>query len=267
PQLFLPDVLGHPGTAGSPPRSAGDVRCAAVAGDELHRPGAGADLRRHVQRLVPRHAPAEFPADGPVHPDAVLPAGHRPVPVAGQGTAAPANPCDQTRRSRHMIKPSPRNVRALTTQRVMLAVLLSSPLLALSAAPRAGTAPIAETSSGTLEGSTEGPLHVFKGVPFAAPPVGELRWKAPAPVQAWEGVRDATRFGAACIQPTSRVQSIYAQDIGDASEDCLNLNIWAPADATNAPVFVWIHGGALRTGSSKEPFYDGARLAQRGVIV
>jgi len=166
-----------------------------------------------------------------------------------------------------MINPSPRNVRALTAQRLMLAVLLSSPLLALSAAPSAGTAPIAETSSGTLQGSTQGPLHVFKGVPFAAPPVGELRWKAPAPVQAWEGVRDATRFGAACIQPSNRVQSIYAQDIGDASEDCLSLNIWAPADATNAPVFVWIHGGALRTGSSKEPFYDGARLAQRGVIV
>lgn len=166
-----------------------------------------------------------------------------------------------------MIKPNLRNVGALTAKRVVLAILLSCPLLAVSATPGQGTGPIAETASGRLEGSVEGPLHVFKGIPFAAPPVGTLRWQAPAPVQSWQGVKDATRFGAACIQPSNRVQSIYAQDIGPTSEDCLTLNVWAPIDASNAPVLVWIHGGALRTGASKEPFYDGARLAQRGIVV
>ncbi|WP_246333325.1 carboxylesterase/lipase family protein [Stenotrophomonas tumulicola] len=166
-----------------------------------------------------------------------------------------------------MTQPSLRNIGVLTARRAALAILLASPMLAQSATPGAGAGPIAETASGKLRGAVEGPLHVFKGIPFAAPPVGTLRWKAPAPVQAWQGIKDATRFGAACIQPSNRVQSIYAQDIGTTSEDCLSLNVWAPADASNAPVLVWIHGGALRTGASKEPFYDGSRLAQRGVVV
>lgn len=137
---------------------------------------------------------------------------------------------------------------------------------AMLSAPSA-SAPIVDTANGKLQGTAGNGLQVFKGIPFAAPPVGDGRWKPPAPAAAWTGVKEATQFGPACTQPTSRVQSIYAQDIGATSEDCLTLNVWTPADAKNAPVFVWIHGGALRTGSSKEPFYDGASLARRGMVV
>src|SRR5262249_110775 len=78
--------------------------------------------------------------------------------------------------------------------------------------------------------------------------------------------KPATDFGPACIQPVSR-GNIYASDLGALSEDCLTLNIWTPANARKAPVLLWIHGGSLRTGSSKETLYDGARLAKEGLVV
>src|SRR5690606_16341860 len=93
------------------------------------------------------------------------------------------------------------------------------------------------------------------------------RWKPPLAVQPWRAVRGATAFGPACIQPPRRAGSIYAYDLGTTSEDCLSLNIWAPADAAGAPVFVWIHGGSLIWGASSEPFYDGEKLAGRGIAV
>ncbi|HET6564299.1 MAG TPA: carboxylesterase family protein [Xanthomonadales bacterium] len=127
--------------------------------------------------------------------------------------------------------------------------------------------PVVTTTSGAVAGVSNGTLHVFKGIPYAAPPVGDLRWKAPVPVQAWEGALDAGDFGLACINPSSRLSSIYASDIAPFGEDCLSLNIWVPAGVKNAPVFFWIHGGALRGGSSKETLYEGSRLAERGVIV
>src|SRR3546814_11120110 len=83
----------------------------------------------------------------------------------------------------------------------------------------------------------------------------------------WAGARDATRFGPACMQPGPRGPSIYAWDLPAMSEDCLSLNIWAPKDAKNAPVFVWIHGGALTGGSGGDPIYDGSALAERGIVV
>ena len=87
---------------------------------------------------------------------------------------------------------------------------------------------------------------MFKGIPYAVPPVGGLRWQPPVPAAAWKGTRDATEFGAACIQPTSKASTIYSPaEPLPTSEDCLTLNVWAPADAKNAPVFFWIHGGAL----------------------
>ena len=129
------------------------------------------------------------------------------------------------------------------------------------------SAPKVSAPAGQVQGYAEGRLRVFKGIPYAAPPVGQARWRAPAPAPAWQGVREARDFGPACIQPMARGTNIYAQDLGTLSEDCLTLNIWTPADARNAPVFVWIHGGALRTGSSKESLYDGARLAERGLVV
>jgi para-nitrobenzyl esterase len=118
-----------------------------------------------------------------------------------------------------------------------------------------------------VEGLAEGSLRVFKGIPYAAPPVDAARWKPPEPAPHWAGVRQATGFGPACIAPSPRMNTIYSSDIAPFSEDCLTLNVWAPADAADAPVFFWIHGGALRNGSSKESLYDGSRLAQRGLVV
>jgi len=121
--------------------------------------------------------------------------------------------------------------------------------------------------AGAIEGVAEGKLRVFKGIPYAAPPVGDARWKPPSPARPWSGVLKASGFGPACIQPKAQGTGIYTQDLGALSEDCLTLNIWTPASARKAPVFVWIHGGALRTGSAKETLYDGTSLASRGVIV
>jgi para-nitrobenzyl esterase len=134
------------------------------------------------------------------------------------------------------------------------------------AAAEAG--PVVTAPAGKVEGVSEGALNVFKGIPFAVAPVGQRRWQPPAPLLPWSDVKQATDFGPACIQPVWRgAKHVYAQDIGKLSEDCLSLNIWAPADAKGAPVFVWIHGGSLTGGGSKEMLYDGAKLASRGIIV
>ena len=127
--------------------------------------------------------------------------------------------------------------------------------------------PEVNAPAGVVQGSVEGSLRVFKGIPYAQPPVGPLRWQPPLPLARWNGVRQATEFGAACYQPAPRLSNIYAGDPMTMSEDCLTLNIWAPAGARNAAVFFWIHGGALQSGSSREPIYDGKSLAQRGVVV
>lgn len=136
---------------------------------------------------------------------------------------------------------------------------------ALAAAPAQD--PIVNAPAGSLQGRSEGTLRVFKGIPYAAPPVRALRWRPPSPTAPWTGVRSAAEFGPVCIQPRSALASIYTRDPGPMSEDCLTLNIWTPADAHGAPVFVWIHGGALWGGASSDPVYDGARMAARGVVV
>jgi para-nitrobenzyl esterase len=141
----------------------------------------------------------------------------------------------------------------------------AAPASALPSALTAG--PIVRTPAGAVQGDAVSGTNIFKGIPYAAPPIGPLRWRPPQALPAWAGVRAAHEFGAACIQPTPRFQSIYSENIGLTSEDCLTLNIWAPANVHNAPVFFWIHGGALAGGSSKETLYDGARMAARGVIV
>lgn len=127
--------------------------------------------------------------------------------------------------------------------------------------------PVVDAPAGMIEGYGEGGLRIFKGVPYASPPVGPARWKPPGPLPRWPDVRIATQFGPACPQPQRRVESIYSQDLGAKSEDCLTLNVWAPIDSRNAAVFVWIHGGAFVAGSSKEMLYDGAPLAERGMVV
>ncbi len=138
---------------------------------------------------------------------------------------------------------------------------------AIAAAP--ADAPVVDAPAGRIAGTREGAIEVFRGIPYALPPVGARRWRPPAPMPRWEGTRAAREFGPACIQPPQgSLDSIYARaEPLPQSEDCLTLNIWAPADARGAPVILWIHGGALWSGSSREEMYDGARLAARGVVV
>lgn len=130
----------------------------------------------------------------------------------------------------------------------------------------ADTAPVIETPAGRLRGIAVGDLNVYKGIPYASAPVGSGRWKPPASMPVWKGVRDATQFGAACVQPTPRAGSIYADEPPTMSEDCLFLNIWSPKSARKAPVFVWIYGGALTAGASHLSMYEGSKLASRGVV-
>lgn len=142
-----------------------------------------------------------------------------------------------------------------------------SAILAASAPGGHVMAQTVEAPAGAVRGATDAGVASFKGIPYALPPIGERRWRPPAPAARWTDERDATRFGAACVQPTPVVQTIYSADIGPTSEDCLTLNIWTPATTGKAPVMVWIHGGALVTGGSKESLYDGAALARQGVVV
>ena len=129
-------------------------------------------------------------------------------------------------------------------------------------------APRVQTANGTLEGTQEGDLAVFRGIPYARPPVGELRFAAPQPAEPWPGVRQATRFGAAAPQPDTGLGALMAIDTAGAGEDCLTLNVWTPGpDEGRRPVMVWIHGGAFVYGSSAQAIYDGGSLARRGDVV
>lgn len=126
---------------------------------------------------------------------------------------------------------------------------------------------IADFPAGRAAGTRDGGLNIWRGLPYALPPTGDRRWRPPAPVPAWDGIRDATAFGPACPQPFRRKGSVYECDIPVKDEDCLNLNIWAPENARDLPVFVWIHGGNLLRGAGSEPLTDGAALARRGQVV
>ncbi len=151
--------------------------------------------------------------------------------------------------------------------RTCLAFLLATLGSSLTAFADAPNSPLVDAPAGKLQGEAVGDVHVFRGIPSAQPPVGALRWKPPLPAARWKGARDATKFGPACLQPKPRAASIYSWDLPSMSEDCLTLNVWAPAQAKKAPVFVWIHGGALSGGSGSEPLYDGTKFAERGVVV
>ncbi len=154
-------------------------------------------------------------------------------------------------------------------------VLFSLPLLVRAQANPAQPADASLTvqiPAGSFAGKTQdtqaGPVRAFLGIPYAAPPVGPLRWKPPAPAAKWTGVRPATEFGSRCMQPHLFDDMIF-RDPGE-SEDCLTLNIWVPAGmppGTKLPVMFWIYGGGFVTGSTSEPRQDGAHLATKGVIV
>jgi para-nitrobenzyl esterase len=128
-------------------------------------------------------------------------------------------------------------------------------------------APVVDAPAGRVRGATSGDADVFRGIPYAQPPVGDLRWRPPAQLPRWDDVREATTFGPACVQPPSPEHSIYYSTYASMSEDCLVLNIWAPRNAHKAPVLVWIHGGSLLGGAGSEAMYDGTQFAARGVIV
>lgn len=139
--------------------------------------------------------------------------------------------------------------------------------IAVSAPSQAASGPVVDSPAGRAEGVTGEGVNVFKGLPYAQAPIGPLRFHAPLPLARWQGVRDATRFGPACFQPVPRQASIYSNPPPAQSEDCLSLNIWTPNAASGAPVFVWIHGGSLTGGYGSESLYDGAKMAQRGIVV
>lgn len=136
-----------------------------------------------------------------------------------------------------------------------------------SRAEQASSAAPLTTPQGRLEGlRLANGVRSFKGIPYAQPPVGGMRWRAPAAAGSWPGVRDASDFSASCLEPPWPKDSIYFNEPPKFSEDCLFLNVWTPPEAKNAPVIVFIHGGSLVRGGSWEPTYDGRHFAEHGVV-
>src|SRR5271156_3266987 len=127
-----------------------------------------------------------------------------------------------------------------------------------------------KTDKGPVSGAagTNPAVRVYKGIPYAKPPVGDLRWKKPLAVDAWTSVKPATQFGASCMQAPYPETSPYYSKLGAVSEDCLYLNVWTAAKAAREkrPVMVWIHGGAFTRGSGATPTYDGEVLAGKGAV-
>ena len=155
--------------------------------------------------------------------------------------------------------------------RLGMGVIAALALTGAAVLPPAIDRPIVQLADGALRGEIADGVMSFKGAPFAAPPVGDLRWREPAPVRAWSGLRDAVAFGPPCAQGASSWNSNLA---AKSSEDCLYLNVWAPVVRRDkpAPVMIFFHGGAFHGGAAEgssmiEPSYDGAKLARRGVVV
>lgn len=121
-----------------------------------------------------------------------------------------------------------------------------------------------DVTGGTIEGVEQDGLFTYKGIPFATPPVGDLRWKSPQPVISWEGVKKADAFCHACTQASGAMGNT-----APVSEDCLYLNVWTPAKMTDdkIPVIYWVHGGGYSGGSTSTPMYDGTGFAKKGVVM
>jgi len=139
-------------------------------------------------------------------------------------------------------------------------VVLFHPLLL------AGKSQIVRVEGGEIEGLSWRGLSIYRGIPYAAPPTGALRWRAPQPVLPWRGVRDATRFADVCMQSGETVPGLGLEPM---SEDCLYLNVWSPAETADErlPVMAWLYGGGHHVGSGSARLYWGDRLARKGVII
>jgi para-nitrobenzyl esterase len=126
-----------------------------------------------------------------------------------------------------------------------------------------------DTPAGCLAGLRHGAVTSFKGIPFARPPIGALRWRLPEPTEPWAGIRDATVFAPTCPQAPTQLETLMGLAVGEQqSEDCLYLNVWTPAcDGEKRPVMVWIHGGAFVLGAGSHGVYDGTGLAELGAVV
>jgi para-nitrobenzyl esterase len=152
-------------------------------------------------------------------------------------------------------------------RRTLMAALVASAGLSLMV-HAAGSPDTVKVEGGVVSGTATDGVRVFRGIPYAAPPVGELRWRPPAPVVPWTGVRDASAYGAECPQTQYPADSVYVRPLRTRSEDCLFLNVWTTAKAGDKrPVFVWVHGGALTRGSSTSDVRDGSPMAKRGPVV
>jgi para-nitrobenzyl esterase len=127
---------------------------------------------------------------------------------------------------------------------------------------------IVETQYGKVQGTISGSVFVWKGIPYAQPPNGDLRFHAPRAPHSWAGVRDATAFGLTSVQSARRMQRVFSTNPEPSGEDCLYLNIWSPgADDRHRPVLFWIHGGGFTMGSGSIPLYDGTAFANNGDVV
>ncbi|HEX7236261.1 MAG TPA: carboxylesterase family protein, partial [Gammaproteobacteria bacterium] len=149
----------------------------------------------------------------------------------------------------------------------MLRLLLTAVSFAATTTALAGIPAEVTIDSGTVAGTTGGSpeIRVFKGIPFAAPPLGANRWRAPQPVAKWSGVRPATDYAPRCTQGGGRQNA----NAPPTSEDCLYLNVWTAAESVNdrRPVMVWIYGGGFSGGAGSEPRYAGDGLARKGAVV
>ncbi len=173
-----------------------------------------------------------------------------------------------------------------TTQAIVGLHLLTAIVLASGCSPTS-TQPVS-TQSGAVQGVVEQGVNLFRGIPYAAPPIGDLRWRAPEPAAAWDGVRQADAYGPACWQATDAGESIFLQRLLEGagvntvmrwlmqtafawfpmtvSEDCLTLNVLAPVEAQDMPVMVWIHGGGHQFGSGGMT-YESKSLVQQGIVL
>lgn len=139
------------------------------------------------------------------------------------------------------------------------------------APPADGTHVEVDTDLGTIRGRWSHDVMRFVGIPYAAPPVGERRYRPPAPAEPWDGVRPAEDFGPICPQNPSMMDLLYGGDSERYDEDCLYLNVWTPAlpetGGSAKPVMVWLHGGGFEMGSGSSPLYDGTHFARSGVVI